>query len=55
MAHNRTAISDEDLAHYVRSYALPAQLRAGLEIYRHWVIDEQPETVAELLQRYAAR
>jgi pimeloyl-ACP methyl ester carboxylesterase len=112
MAHNRAAISDEDLAHYVRSYASPAQLRAGLEVYRaypenerfnaaqrnaidlpivltggeysmaplnptvakalrehgwrnvsveavadsgHWVIDEQPATVAELLDRYAAR
>jgi pimeloyl-ACP methyl ester carboxylesterase len=112
MAHNRAAISDEDLTHYVRSYALPEQLRAGLEVYRaypenerfnaaqrtpidvpivlaggdhsmaplnpavakalrdhgwrrvsvevvansgHWVIDEQPGTVAELLERYGAR
>jgi pimeloyl-ACP methyl ester carboxylesterase len=112
LARNRDAISDDDLAHYVRSYASPEQLRAGLEFYRaypdnerfnaarrepidvpivlaggehslaplnamvaeslrnhgwrnvsieviansgHQVIDEQPATVAELLERYATR
>jgi hypothetical protein len=27
-------ISDEDLSHYVRSYASPEQLRAAFEFYR---------------------
>jgi pimeloyl-ACP methyl ester carboxylesterase len=112
LARNREAISEEDLAHYVRSYASPEQLRAALEFYRaypenerfnaaqrdridlaivlaggddsmallnttiaralrdhgwrnvsveviansgHQVVDEQPATVADLLERYAAR
>jgi pimeloyl-ACP methyl ester carboxylesterase len=111
LAHNPKAISDGDLARYVQSYASPDQLRAGLEVYRayplnerfnaaqrglidvpivlaggehsmaplnatvarslrdhgwghvsveivtnsgHQVIDEQPETVADLLERYGA-
>jgi hypothetical protein len=35
------AISDEDLAHYVRSYASPEQLRVGLEFYRAYPANEQ--------------
>jgi len=113
LALRREAISDEDVAHYVRAYAGVERLRAGLEFYRrayrtsetfnaatrsplpvpvvlaggdrsmasanltvaedlrkhgcervtvetirdsgHWVVDEQPATVAGLLERYAGR
>jgi pimeloyl-ACP methyl ester carboxylesterase len=41
LARNRDAISDEDLAHYVRSYSLPEQLRAGLEFYRAYPENER--------------
>ena len=41
LARNREAISDEDLAHYVRSYALPEQLRAALEFYRAYPENER--------------
>jgi pimeloyl-ACP methyl ester carboxylesterase len=111
-SRNPAAISEEDLLHYVGSYASTDQLRAGLEVYRayaanervnsdqrgpidvpivlaggdhsqaplnptvaeslrahgwrnvsveviansgHQVIDEQPEAVADLLERYGAR
>jgi pimeloyl-ACP methyl ester carboxylesterase len=112
-ALRREAISDEDVARYVRAYAGVERLRAGLEFYRrayptsetfnattrsplrvpivlaggdrstgpanttiakalrengcedvtvesvrdsgHWVVDEQPAIVADLLERCAAR
>ena len=41
LARHREAISDEDLAHYVRSYASPGQLRAGLEFYRAYPANER--------------
>jgi pimeloyl-ACP methyl ester carboxylesterase len=41
LAHNRDAISNDDLAHYVRSYASPEQLRAGLEFYRAYPANER--------------
>jgi pimeloyl-ACP methyl ester carboxylesterase len=41
LALNRDAISDEDLAHYVRSYASGDQLRAGLEVYRAYPANER--------------
>jgi pimeloyl-ACP methyl ester carboxylesterase len=41
LARNRDAISEEDLAHYVRSYASPDQLRAGLEFYRAYPANER--------------
>lgn len=41
LARNRDAVSDEDLAHYVRSYAAPGQLRAGLEFYRAYPANER--------------
>ena len=41
LARNRDAISDDDLAHYVRSYASPEQLRAGLEFYRAYPDNER--------------
>jgi pimeloyl-ACP methyl ester carboxylesterase len=40
-AHNPAAISEEDLIHYVRSYASPDQLRAGLEVYRAYPSNER--------------
>jgi pimeloyl-ACP methyl ester carboxylesterase len=40
-AHNPAAISEEDLLHYVRSYASPDQLRAGLEVYRAYPSNER--------------
>jgi pimeloyl-ACP methyl ester carboxylesterase len=110
-ALKREAIPDADVRHYVRAYASPQQLRAGIEFYRtaypaseefnsthramtdvpvvlaggdhataplysrmvnslkehgctrvtvevinnsgHWVVDEQPAAVAELIERYA--
>ena len=113
LALNRKAISDAEVRHYAKSYAQPAQLRAGLEFYRrgypaaekfnaserrpidvpivlaggdhamgvlfprlaqslrqhgctnvivevvkdsgHWVVDEQPDIVGELIERYASR
>jgi pimeloyl-ACP methyl ester carboxylesterase len=113
LALRREAISDEDVAHYVRAYTGVERLRAGLGFYRrayptsetfnaatggplrvpivlaggdrsmgpanmtiakalrehgceavtvepvresgHWVVDEQPATVAGLIERYAAR
>jgi pimeloyl-ACP methyl ester carboxylesterase len=108
---NKKAITEADVAHYVRAYSTPAQLRAGLELYRafpaneafnakqsseisipltlvggdhsfgkmmpklvedlrrhgcknvaleimkdsgHYVADEQPDIVAELIERYAS-
>jgi pimeloyl-ACP methyl ester carboxylesterase len=41
LARNPAAISEEDLAHYVGSYASPDQLRAGLEVYRAYVANER--------------
>jgi pimeloyl-ACP methyl ester carboxylesterase len=41
LALNPEAISDDDLAHYVRSYASPEQLRAGLEFYRAYPENER--------------
>jgi pimeloyl-ACP methyl ester carboxylesterase len=41
LALNRDAISNEDLAHYVRSYASGDQLRAGLEVYRAYSANER--------------
>jgi pimeloyl-ACP methyl ester carboxylesterase len=41
LARNPDAISDDDLAHYVRSYASPEQLRAGLEFYRAYPENER--------------
>jgi pimeloyl-ACP methyl ester carboxylesterase len=41
LARNPAAISEEDLAHYVGSYASPDQLRAGLEVYRAYVVNER--------------
>jgi pimeloyl-ACP methyl ester carboxylesterase len=41
LARNPGAISDDDLAHYVRSYASPEQLRAGLEFYRAYPENER--------------
>jgi pimeloyl-ACP methyl ester carboxylesterase len=41
LARNPDAISDVDLAHYVRSYASPEQLRAGLEFYRAYPENER--------------
>jgi pimeloyl-ACP methyl ester carboxylesterase len=41
LAHNPKAISDVDLAHYVRAYASPDQLRAGLEFYRAYPLNER--------------
>jgi pimeloyl-ACP methyl ester carboxylesterase len=41
LAHNPKAISDADLAHYVQSYASPNQLRAGLEVYRAYPLNER--------------
>jgi pimeloyl-ACP methyl ester carboxylesterase len=41
LARNCKAISDEDLAHYVRSYASPEQLRAALEFYRAYPENER--------------
>lgn len=35
------AITDADLAHYVKAYSSPAQLRAGFEIYRALPADEK--------------
>jgi pimeloyl-ACP methyl ester carboxylesterase len=40
-ARNPKAISDADLAHYVRSYASPDRLRAGLEVYRAYPLNER--------------
>jgi pimeloyl-ACP methyl ester carboxylesterase len=40
-ARNPAAISDEDLAHYVGSYVRPDQLRAGLEVYRAYPLNER--------------
>jgi pimeloyl-ACP methyl ester carboxylesterase len=40
-AHNPKAISDADLAHYVDSYASPDKLRAGLEVYRAYPLNER--------------
>jgi pimeloyl-ACP methyl ester carboxylesterase len=40
-AHNPKAISDADLAHYVDSYASADQLRAGLEVYRAYPLNER--------------
>jgi pimeloyl-ACP methyl ester carboxylesterase len=40
-ARNPDAISDEDLAHDVRSYASADQLRAGLEVYRAYPANER--------------
>jgi pimeloyl-ACP methyl ester carboxylesterase len=34
LALDRTAVSDEDVAHYAAAYASSAQLRAGFEFYR---------------------
>ena len=34
LALNRRAVTDRDVAHYVRAYGRPAQLRAGLAFYR---------------------
>ena len=108
---NSRSITDSDVAHYVKSYAAPKQLRAGMEFYRafpanekfnkeqqspidvpivlaggdkvvgqliprmaeslrknrctnvttevikdsgHYVADEQPTIVAELIERYAS-
>jgi pimeloyl-ACP methyl ester carboxylesterase len=105
------AISDSDVVHYAKAYSAPEQLRAGMEFYRafpinekfnaaqrdnhnvpivlvggehsfanllpeiaedlrihgcknikieiiknggHYIVDEQPETVAELIERYAS-
>ena len=113
LALNRRAVTDRDVAHYVRAYGRPEQLRAGLAFYReaypsaerrnaadrdapalpitlvggdhamgmlnpavaaalpehgwntinvelirdsgHWIADEQPDAVAELIERYAGR
>ena len=113
LALNRGAVTDRDVARYVRAYGRPEQLRAGLAFYReaypsaerrnaadrdasalpitlvggdhgmgvvnpavaaalpahgwkdinveliansgHWIADEQPDAVAELIERYAAR
>jgi pimeloyl-ACP methyl ester carboxylesterase len=109
---NSRSITDADVTHYVKSYAAPQQLRAGMEFYRafpaneqfnkehqspvdvpivlaggdksfgqliprmaeslrkhgcthvtteviqdsgHYVADEQPTSVAELIERYASR
>ena len=41
LARNPGAISDDDLAHYVCSYASPDQLRAGLEFYRAYTKNER--------------
>ena len=41
LARNPAAISDVDLAYYVRSYASPDQLRAGLEFYRAYPANER--------------
>ena len=41
LARNREAISDEDLARYVRAYASPEQLRAALEFYRAYPENER--------------
>lgn len=41
LAHDPSAISDEELAHYVESYASPDQLRAALEVYRAYPLNEQ--------------
>jgi len=41
LARNPDAISNDDLAHYVRSYASPEQLRAGLEFYRAYPENER--------------
>jgi pimeloyl-ACP methyl ester carboxylesterase len=41
LARNPGAISNDDLAHYVRSYASPEQLRAGLEFYRAYPENER--------------
>jgi pimeloyl-ACP methyl ester carboxylesterase len=41
LAHNPKAISDADLAHYVHSYASPDKLRAGLEVYRAYPLNER--------------
>jgi pimeloyl-ACP methyl ester carboxylesterase len=35
------AITDADLAHYVKAYSSPAQLRSGFEIYRAFPADEK--------------
>jgi pimeloyl-ACP methyl ester carboxylesterase len=40
-ARNPAAISEEDLIHYVRSYASPDQLRSGLEVYRAYPSNER--------------
>ena len=41
LARNPKAISDGDLARYVQSYARPDQLRAGLEVYRAYPLNER--------------
>jgi pimeloyl-ACP methyl ester carboxylesterase len=41
LAHDPKAISDADLARYVQSYAKPDQLRAGLEVYRAYPLNER--------------
>ena len=41
LSRNPGAISDNDLAHYVRSYASPEQFRAGLEFYRAYPENER--------------
>jgi pimeloyl-ACP methyl ester carboxylesterase len=41
LARNPNAISDADLGHYVRSYASPDQLRAALEVYRAYPLNER--------------
>jgi pimeloyl-ACP methyl ester carboxylesterase len=41
LARNPNAISDDDLAHYVNSYSSPDQLRAGLEVYRAYPLNER--------------
>jgi hypothetical protein len=41
LARNPGAISNDDLAHYVRSYASPEQPRAGLEFYRAYPKNER--------------
>jgi pimeloyl-ACP methyl ester carboxylesterase len=41
LARNPKAISDADLAHYVDSYASPDKLRAGLEVYRAYPLNER--------------
>jgi pimeloyl-ACP methyl ester carboxylesterase len=38
---NSSAITDADVTHYVKSYAAPQHLRAGMEFYRAFPANEQ--------------